>query len=198
MGSANTSNSSSEYENMNNTINDNRVVLNVYDLTPINNYTYWFGFGIFHTGIEGQFYSVLVCLSFLIFLFMNSLLLFLFGICFNFIHWLVVQDVLLVFLLFLFSFFLNLFFIYWRWILGGWVRSLSEYIVFFLWFLFFNFFLLEIWLLVNNLMASMRTGAGLWLIWTGFNFWHSLVDMFWLFVNKRNVMFKKWTDIICQ
>ncbi|PKI66726.1 deSI-like protein At4g17486 isoform X2 [Punica granatum] len=28
------------------------VVLNVYDLTDINNYTYWFGFGIFHSGIE--------------------------------------------------------------------------------------------------------------------------------------------------
>ncbi|KAL2929459.1 hypothetical protein RDABS01_034870 [Bienertia sinuspersici] len=28
------------------------VVLNVYDLTPLNNYTYWFGFGIFHSGIE--------------------------------------------------------------------------------------------------------------------------------------------------
>jgi hypothetical protein len=29
------------------------VVLNVYDLTPINNYLYWFGLGIFHSGIEG-------------------------------------------------------------------------------------------------------------------------------------------------
>lgn len=28
------------------------VVVNVYDLTPINRYTYWFGFGIFHSGIE--------------------------------------------------------------------------------------------------------------------------------------------------
>ncbi|CAN1120278.1 DeSI-like protein At4g17486 [Linum perenne] len=28
------------------------VVLNVYDLTPVNNYAYWFGFGIFHSGIE--------------------------------------------------------------------------------------------------------------------------------------------------
>ncbi|KAJ0961616.1 hypothetical protein J5N97_001113 [Dioscorea zingiberensis] len=26
--------------------------LNVYDLTPINNYLYWFGLGIFHSGIE--------------------------------------------------------------------------------------------------------------------------------------------------
>jgi len=30
-----------------------QVVLNVYDLTPLNHYTYWFGFGIFHSGIEG-------------------------------------------------------------------------------------------------------------------------------------------------
>ncbi|KAF6152690.1 hypothetical protein GIB67_021350 [Kingdonia uniflora] len=29
-----------------------QVVLNVYDLTPINNYMYWVGFGIFHSGIE--------------------------------------------------------------------------------------------------------------------------------------------------
>lgn len=29
------------------------LYLNVYDLSPINNYLYWFGFGIFHSGIEG-------------------------------------------------------------------------------------------------------------------------------------------------
>ncbi|XP_022144922.1 deSI-like protein At4g17486 [Momordica charantia] len=29
-----------------------QVVLNVYDLTPANNYSYWFGFGIFHSGLE--------------------------------------------------------------------------------------------------------------------------------------------------
>ncbi|KAK9274991.1 hypothetical protein L1049_022248 [Liquidambar formosana] len=28
------------------------LYLNVYDLTPINNYLYWFGLGIFHSGIE--------------------------------------------------------------------------------------------------------------------------------------------------
>ncbi|PKA63362.1 DeSI-like protein [Apostasia shenzhenica] len=28
------------------------VLLNVYDLTPLNHYLYWFGLGIFHSGIE--------------------------------------------------------------------------------------------------------------------------------------------------
>ncbi|KAH9800335.1 DUF862 domain-containing protein [Citrus sinensis] len=41
--------SSSEHDG----INETQVVLNVYDLTPVNSYTYWFGFGIFHSGIEG-------------------------------------------------------------------------------------------------------------------------------------------------
>ncbi|KAK9697788.1 hypothetical protein RND81_08G061400 [Saponaria officinalis] len=31
---------------------ETQVMLNVYDLTPLNQYTYWFGFGIFHSGIE--------------------------------------------------------------------------------------------------------------------------------------------------
>ncbi|CAN1333759.1 DeSI-like protein At4g17486 [Linum perenne] len=31
------------------------VYLNVYDLTTVNNYLYWFGLGIFHSGIEGIF-----------------------------------------------------------------------------------------------------------------------------------------------
>ncbi|KAJ0251283.1 DeSI-like protein [Hirschfeldia incana] len=30
------------------------VYLNVYDLTPVNNYLYWFGIGIFHSGIESH------------------------------------------------------------------------------------------------------------------------------------------------
>lgn len=34
------------------------VYLNVYDLTPVNNYLYWFGIGIFHSGIEGNVYSL--------------------------------------------------------------------------------------------------------------------------------------------
>ncbi|GJY79501.1 thiamine thiazole synthase, chloroplastic-like protein [Tanacetum coccineum] len=29
------------------------VYLNVYDLTPMNGYAYWAGFGIFHSGVEG-------------------------------------------------------------------------------------------------------------------------------------------------
>lgn len=44
MGAESTSKSSKESEA--------QVVLNVYDLTDVNNYTYWFGFGIFHSGIE--------------------------------------------------------------------------------------------------------------------------------------------------
>eukprot|EP00252_Welwitschia_mirabilis_P026159 TRINITY_DN8446_c0_g2_i1.p1 TRINITY_DN8446_c0_g2~~TRINITY_DN8446_c0_g2_i1.p1 ORF type:complete len:216 (+),score=33.91 TRINITY_DN8446_c0_g2_i1:449-1096(+) len=31
-----------------------QVFLNVYDLTPLNNYFYWFGFGIYHSGIEAH------------------------------------------------------------------------------------------------------------------------------------------------
>lgn len=30
------------------------VYLNVYDLTPMNGYAYWAGFGIFHSGVEGN------------------------------------------------------------------------------------------------------------------------------------------------
>lgn len=48
MVSAQISSSSSEHDG----INETQVVLNVYDLTPVNSYTYWFGFGIFHSGIE--------------------------------------------------------------------------------------------------------------------------------------------------
>ena len=29
------------------------VLLNVYDLTAANDYLYWLGFGVFHSGIEG-------------------------------------------------------------------------------------------------------------------------------------------------
>lgn len=37
------------------------VYLNVYDLTPVNNYLYWFGLGIFHSGIEGKLFSAFFC-----------------------------------------------------------------------------------------------------------------------------------------
>ncbi|RZS05526.1 hypothetical protein BHM03_00036058 [Ensete ventricosum] len=30
------------------------MYLNVYDLTPVNNYLYWFGLGVFHSGIEEE------------------------------------------------------------------------------------------------------------------------------------------------
>ncbi|KAJ0532269.1 putative PPPDE putative peptidase domain-containing protein [Helianthus annuus] len=36
-----------DYSNM-----DTQVFLNVYDLTPVNSYSIWFGFGIFHSGIQ--------------------------------------------------------------------------------------------------------------------------------------------------
>ncbi|KAH9761934.1 DUF862 domain-containing protein [Citrus sinensis] len=44
--------SSSEHDG----INETQVVLNVYDLTPVNSYTYWFGFGIFHS-VHGKEYG---------------------------------------------------------------------------------------------------------------------------------------------
>ncbi|XP_022899560.1 deSI-like protein At4g17486 isoform X2 [Olea europaea var. sylvestris] len=31
---------------------ESEVILNVYDLTPVNQYSVWFGFGVFHSGIE--------------------------------------------------------------------------------------------------------------------------------------------------
>ncbi|KAI5594397.1 hypothetical protein POPTR_003G080300v4 [Populus trichocarpa] len=48
------SSSSSEKEKEQSNGGSSRVMLylNIYDLTPINNYLYWFGLGIFHSGIE--------------------------------------------------------------------------------------------------------------------------------------------------
>ncbi|XP_042973359.1 deSI-like protein At4g17486 isoform X3 [Carya illinoinensis] len=51
MGSESSSNSTSECDG-NVKYRETQVVLNVYDLTPLNNYMSWFGFGIFHSGIE--------------------------------------------------------------------------------------------------------------------------------------------------
>lgn len=30
------------------------VYLNVYDLTSMNEYAYWFGLGVYHSGVQGQ------------------------------------------------------------------------------------------------------------------------------------------------
>nr|KYP34214.1 UPF0326 protein At4g17486 family [Cajanus cajan] len=49
---SNSNSTSKSDNNANDNKNTTRVVLNVYDLTPLNNYLYWFGFGIFHSGIE--------------------------------------------------------------------------------------------------------------------------------------------------
>ncbi|XP_050870730.1 deSI-like protein At4g17486 isoform X2 [Lathyrus oleraceus] len=51
---AESASSSLQYEEDDNSSKNNSsfVVLNVYDLTPMNNYIYWFGLGIFHSGIE--------------------------------------------------------------------------------------------------------------------------------------------------
>ncbi|KAK8510852.1 hypothetical protein V6N11_053682 [Hibiscus sabdariffa] len=46
------SNSSSTKGQSNGGSNRAFLYLNVYDLTPMNNYLYWFGIGIFHSGIE--------------------------------------------------------------------------------------------------------------------------------------------------
>ncbi|XP_059635060.1 deSI-like protein At4g17486 isoform X2 [Cornus florida] len=53
MGTENASNSTSEVGGGGeNTYYETQVALNVYDLSPLNQYTFWVGFGIFHSGIE--------------------------------------------------------------------------------------------------------------------------------------------------
>ncbi|KAB5564128.1 hypothetical protein DKX38_004182 [Salix brachista] len=47
------SSASSDKEQSNGGSSRVMLYLNIYDLTPINNYLYWFGLGIFHSGIEG-------------------------------------------------------------------------------------------------------------------------------------------------
>ena len=60
MGEESSSNSTSEYVDADGcdvvTNYDTQIMLNVYDLTPMNQYAIWFGFGIFHSGIEGEKY----------------------------------------------------------------------------------------------------------------------------------------------
>ncbi|XP_055821244.1 deSI-like protein At4g17486 isoform X2 [Solanum dulcamara] len=46
------SSSSSSKEQYNGEKNRALLYLNVYDLTPVNNYLYWAGLGVFHSGIE--------------------------------------------------------------------------------------------------------------------------------------------------
>lgn len=52
------------------------VYLNVYDLTPVNNYMYWLGFGIFHSGIQGMSncFILLTYCSILVFIDLESVL----------------------------------------------------------------------------------------------------------------------------
>ncbi|KAJ8754298.1 hypothetical protein K2173_002749 [Erythroxylum novogranatense] len=47
-----TSSSSLEKEQNNGESNGAMLYLNIYDLSPVNNYLYWVGLGIFHSGIE--------------------------------------------------------------------------------------------------------------------------------------------------
>lgn len=54
LNSSASSSSSLDKEQSNGVSNRARLYLNVYDLTPVNNYLYWFGLGIFHSGIEGD------------------------------------------------------------------------------------------------------------------------------------------------
>ncbi|KAF9685431.1 hypothetical protein SADUNF_Sadunf03G0053900 [Salix dunnii] len=50
--SSSSSSSASDKEQSNGGSSRVMLYLNIYDLTPINNYLYWFGLGIFHSGIE--------------------------------------------------------------------------------------------------------------------------------------------------
>ncbi|WMV43539.1 hypothetical protein MTR67_036924 [Solanum verrucosum] len=52
------SSSSSSKEQFNGEKNRSLLYLNVYDLTPVNNYLYWAGLGVFHSGIEGDPLSI--------------------------------------------------------------------------------------------------------------------------------------------
>lgn len=45
------------------------IYLNVYDISPINKYLYWFGLGIYHSGIQGNNSTIsqLLLLPFILF-----------------------------------------------------------------------------------------------------------------------------------
>ena len=36
------------------------VYLNVYDLTPMNGYAYWLGLGVYHSGVQGKGFLILL------------------------------------------------------------------------------------------------------------------------------------------
>lgn len=46
------------------------VYLNVYDLTPMNGYTYWLGLGVYHSGVQGN--GLLPIVNMFLLLFDNS------------------------------------------------------------------------------------------------------------------------------
>ncbi|XP_065857518.1 deSI-like protein At4g17486 isoform X2 [Euphorbia lathyris] len=52
LNSSSSSSSNSDKEQANGGSNGAMLYLNIYDLTPVNNYLYWFGLGIFHSGVE--------------------------------------------------------------------------------------------------------------------------------------------------
>ena len=56
--SSSSSSSNADKEPTNGKANRHMLYLNVYDLTPVNNYLYLFGLGIYHSGIEGMRISV--------------------------------------------------------------------------------------------------------------------------------------------
>lgn len=54
LNSSSSSSSNSDKEQANGGGNGAMLYLNIYDLTPVNNYLYWFGLGVFHSGVEGN------------------------------------------------------------------------------------------------------------------------------------------------
>lgn len=48
------------------------VYLNVYDLTPINGYAYWFGLGVYHSGVQGLFSYYLLLSTFRLYIFLSA------------------------------------------------------------------------------------------------------------------------------